>query len=80
MCDNNKGLAQRFAKGEEEAVDVLLGAAVQVAGGFIGKEDGGGVHQGPGDSDALLLPAGQFLVLVLQTAAQAHCIQQWKCL
>ena len=41
------------------AQDFLAGSGVEVAGGFIGEEQGGVVDQGPGDGDTLLLSAGE---------------------
>ena len=42
----------------KEFGDDLLVGGVEVAGGFVGQQDGWVVDEGPGDADALLLAAG----------------------
>ena len=44
----------------EQRHDLVAGALVEVAGGLVGQQHAGALDQRPGDSDALLLPAGQF--------------------
>jgi hypothetical protein len=39
--------------------DLDCGATVKVAGGFVGQQDRGLVHEGPGDGNTLLLSAGK---------------------
>jgi hypothetical protein len=46
-------------EGLQHGHDLVAGAFVQVAGGFVSKQDCGFLDQGPGDRDALLLSAGQ---------------------
>ncbi len=45
---------------EEQLADCSAGFGVEVAGGFVGEEEGGLVHEGTGDGDALALAAGEF--------------------
>ena len=77
MRYDDNGLAQLFSELEKKGVDFLLGARVQVAGGFIGKEDGGTVHKGAGNGHALLLPTGKLRRLVPQTRFQSYGRQQF---
>ena len=46
----------------EEFHDADGGLRVEVSGGLVGDQDLGPVDEGPGDGDALLLAAGEFLV------------------
>ena len=43
----------------EEAHDFIAGGGIEVAGGFVGEEDGGVVDEGASDGDALALAAGE---------------------
>ena len=60
---------------DEHVDNLLAGAAVQVAGGFVGEEDGGFLDEGAGDADALLLAAGEFGGLVAHPVAEADALQ-----
>src|ERR1700675_863855 len=42
----------------EDLHDFHRGARVQIPGGLVGEKYRGAIHQGTGDSDALLLPSG----------------------
>lgn len=44
---------------DEDLEDGVAGCAVEVAGGFVGQEEGGFVDERAGDGDALLLAAGE---------------------
>lgn len=44
---------------EQQPGDLGAGSGVQVAGGFVGEQQGGVVDEGAGDRDPLLLPAGE---------------------
>ena len=59
----------------EYAHDLIAGPAVQVTGGLVGQDDGGLVDEGPGDGDALLLPAGKLAWLMVQPVTQAHALE-----
>eukprot|EP01037_Dinobryon_pediforme_P002710 gene2711-2749_t len=48
---------------------------VQVAGGFVCKEEHGGVGEGSGYGDALLFAAGEFAGVVAGAGAQAEAFQ-----
>ncbi len=54
----------------EEVDDRLAGVEVEVAGGFVGENDGGVVGEGAGDGDALLLAAGELRRLVEEAMAE----------
>src|SRR5260370_4769456 len=51
---------------------------VQVPGRLVGKQDRGIVHEGAGDSDALLLSAGKLVRIVLLAAMQSHHFEQFR--
>jgi len=53
--DDNEGLAELLAEVEEELVELLFVLRVEGAGGLVGKDDIGLVHEGAGHGDALLL-------------------------
>ena len=55
--DDDKGLAEAFPEVEEKLVQLLLVPAVQAAGGFVGENHVGPVHQRAGYGHALLLAA-----------------------
>ena len=57
-------------------MNFILGTGVQVAGGFVGEENGGGVDEGAGNGDALLLTAGEFRGLVRGAAAEAYEVEE----
>ena len=48
------------------------GALVEVAGGLVGQEDRGIVHQGAGDGDPLLLAAGKLAGIGPGLAGESH--------
>ena len=52
------------------ADDVQAGFQIQVAGGFVGQDDGGIVDESARDRDALLLAAGEFGRFVPRLVAQ----------
>ena len=47
-----------FVEFAEQRHDFFAGVAVEVAGRLVGEDQAGGVDQGAGDGDALLLAAG----------------------
>src|SRR5690606_2697719 len=55
----------------EEAHELLSRRRVEVARGLIGEEDGGAVDEGAGDGDALALPAGELVRLVVHPVSEA---------
>ena len=80
MGDDDDGLSEAVAEVEEKLVDVFLGIAVQVARGLVGQNDAGAVDNGSGNGYPLLLPAGEFGGLVLQSVAQSQGRKQLRCL
>ena len=57
-------------------MDFFFGGGVEVAGGFVGKENCGAVDQGAGDGDALLFAAGEFGGFVGTAGGEAYIFQQ----
>lgn len=51
---------------------------VQVAGGLISQQQAGLVHQGSGNRDTLLLTARKLPRIMLQSMAQANCLEHRK--
>ena len=62
-------LAAGLAEHLEDGVGVL---GVEVAGGFVGEDDGGTVDEGAGDGDALLLAAGELVGAMVEAALDAE--------
>ena len=64
----------------EERHDLVAGLGVEVAGGFVGEDDGGLVDEGAGDGDALTLTAGELVGLVHHAAAEADGLENssWR--
>ena len=58
----------------DELEDAARGALVQVAGGLVGDERDGVVHQRPRDRDALLLTAGKLAGVRLHLGREAHLL------
>jgi hypothetical protein len=59
----------------EERHDLVAGLGVEVAGGFVGEDDGGLVDQGAGDGDALALAAGELVGLVHHAGAEVDGLE-----
>ena len=60
----------------EQFHDLNAGLAVQCAGGLIGQQDVGVVHQCAGNGHALHLPAGHLAGVLVQLVAQPHLLQR----
>lgn len=60
----------------ERREDLLPGRRVQLAGRLVGEEDGGGVGEGDGDRDALLLATGHRLRTTVPAVGDAEQGQQ----
>ena len=71
MGDHDDGLAASPRSFWKISATISLLAAIEVAGGLVGQEDGGLVGQGAGDGDALLLAAGEPVGLRLDFVGQA---------
>lgn len=76
MGDHEDGLAFFAGEGAEEFEDEVGVAHVEVAGGFVGQDDGGGVGEGAGDGDALLLAAGELVGQALGFVAEADVVEE----
>ena len=73
--DNDYGDALLPVKAGENVDYLFAGAAVEVAGGFVGEEDGGFFDEGAGDANALLLAAGEFCGAVAHPVTEADAFQ-----
>ena len=63
--------------GVEQLADGGGGGGIEVAGWFIAEEQGGGVHQGAGDGDALTLAAGEFAGQVGLAVGKADSVEEF---
>jgi hypothetical protein len=70
MGDEDEGSAALGDRLEEKRHDVAAGVAVEIAGRFVGDEDGGLRRKSAGDRDALLLAAGEFGGIVRDAAGE----------
>jgi hypothetical protein len=75
--DEDEGGALLAVHGEEEVEDVLAVGGVEVAGGFVGHEDGRGEHEGAGEGDALLFAAGELDGVVVASFGEADAIEEF---
>ena len=57
--------------------DFIRGFAIQVTGGFIGKNNGGIVDQCPGNGNPLALPTGKLIGFVVAPVRQVHLAQNF---
>ena len=74
--DDDESLVEALAEVEEELVELLLVLRVEAAGGFVGKDNGGVIDEGTGDSHALLLAAREFGGLMVGTVGKAEEVKQ----
>ena len=74
----NDGIALAL-KTVEQSHDLHAGLGVEVASGFVGKDDRGLVHQSPGDGHALSLSTGKFVGLMLHAGFHAHSAERSPC-
>ena len=75
MGDNDYGDALLPVEVGEHIDYLFAGAAVQIAGGLVGQEDGGFFNEGAGYADTLLLSAGEFCGAVAHPVAEADALQ-----
>lgn len=68
MSDQDDGMA-RFIEALEDGHDLDAGLGIQIAGRLVGKDDFRAVDQGAGNSDALLLAAGDLIGEKIQPMA-----------
>ena len=59
----------------EQSHDFIAGFRVEISGGLVGENDGGRIHQRPGDGHALALSAGEFIRLVVHAVAEIDAFQ-----
>src|ERR1700733_14216846 len=59
----------------EERHDLDRSLGVKIACGLVGEDDGGFVHQGASDGNALALTAGEFVRLVIHALAKVYRLQ-----
>lgn len=76
MGDQHQGRAALFVEFEQQVADALAGVAVEVAGGFIGKQHVRFCGKGTGNRHPLLLATGKLAWRVGQALAQAYTFQQ----
>ena len=70
--DEEDGLAAFFVLAEEDVHDGASGGGVEVAGGFVGEEEGGLIDEGAGDGDALAFAAGELVGAVFEAGFEAE--------
>ena len=63
----------------ERPEDDLAGSGVEVAGRFVGEDQGRVVDEGARDGDALDLPAGEFVALVHEMRFDNACRKEGSC-
>ena len=75
--DEDHGVFALMMDAAEEVHDLGGVLGIEVAGGFIGEEDGGFVGEAAGDGDALALTAGEFFGHVIEAMAHAHGFEEF---
>ena len=68
--DQNERRAALLMAAEQKLDDVASGGLVEIAGRFVGNDDGGIGRERTGQRDALLLAAGKFGRIVVQARAK----------
>ena len=76
MGHQHQGGAVLLVQFKEQVGDALAGVAVQVAGGFIGKQHVGVGGERPGDGNPLLLATRKLAWRVAQALAQTDALEQ----
>lgn len=74
--DENDGGFFPAGEGGKEVDHSGARGGVEIPRGFIGKEDGGAVHEGAGEGGALELAAGELVGAVMGTVGQTHGIEE----
>src|SRR4029077_8625634 len=62
----------------QEQQDLLAGGAVEIAGGLVGEENSGAIHQGAGERSALLFASGELAGAMLAAGAQADALKGFR--
>ena len=76
--DDDDRVALRARAPRTERHDFRAGLGVEIAGRFVGQQDGGFVHQRPRHGDALALAAGKFVGFVMHAVGQADLRQGFQ--
>src|SRR6056297_2123610 len=76
MGDQNHGQVMFRMQIIEQLYDFFGGAAIQIAGRLVGKQQPRSHDQGAGNGDTLLLPTGKLSRLMLETLRQTDRLQQ----
>ena len=75
MRDHNKRYMAGFGHFQHPVQHLLARAGIQVAGGFVGKNDLGAADERAGNADALLLAAAHFSGQMVGAAQKPHGFQ-----
>ena len=76
VCDEDDGGFFPVGQNGEQVNDRGTGGGVEVAGGFVGKKDGGAVNEGAGEGGALELAAGELVGAVMSAIRQADGVEE----
>ena len=77
MGDHDHCRALFAIEGEDEVEDGAAGGAIEIAGGFVGEEDGRAEGKGAGEGDALLFAAGELDGVVIEAAGEADAVEEF---
>ncbi len=77
--DDEEGLLEGVSEDEEEVMELAGVLGVEVAGGLVGEDQLGVVHQRPGHGNALLLPSRQLRGLVPYPIRKFQKIKKFLC-
>ena len=69
---HDEGRVKLAAPPRQKGEDLVARCSIEVAGRFVGEDDGGTFNHGPGDGHTLLLSAGEFVRVSLFLALEAH--------
>ena len=69
--DDDEGGVALGLQAAEDAVDLVAGAGIELAGGLVGEEQDRVLHEGAGDGDSLLFAAGKLVGAVVEAVAEA---------
>ena len=79
MCNDDDGLPPGSAEVPEKAVQVSCICAIEVTGGLVSQHNGGGIHQGACNRDALLFSSGQFRRTLVDPRREPDGIEEFPC-
>ena len=72
MGDQDQGGVAITIDVEQQLGNVLAGVAIEIAGGFVGKQDDRVAGKCPGNGNSLLLASGHLARVVIQSVTQAE--------